>query len=103
VKILERKAARLRKQTGNPRLRPRAQRDEKMTRPKYVVDMMIRPMRMLFSSPIVLVISFYMALTYGLSYLIVTTLAEVMQQTYHLGEGPLGITFLGRGTYIIRD
>ncbi|KAE8360271.1 major facilitator superfamily domain-containing protein [Aspergillus caelatus] len=61
-----------------------------------ILKSIVRPMRLLFSSPVVLVMSLYTALTYGISYLILTTLAEVMQRTYGFGDGPVGITFLGR-------
>ncbi|KAB8264379.1 major facilitator superfamily domain-containing protein [Aspergillus pseudonomiae] len=61
-----------------------------------ILKSIVRPARILFSSPVVLVTSLYTALTYGISYLILTTLAEIMQKTYGFGEGPVGITFLGR-------
>ncbi|OGM46052.1 putative bicyclomycin resistance protein [Aspergillus bombycis] len=46
-----------------------------------VLKSFARPARLLFSSPVVLVTSLYTALTYGISYLILTTLAEIMQKT----------------------
>ncbi|KAJ5113336.1 bicyclomycin resistance protein [Penicillium angulare] len=56
----------------------------------------LRPVRLLFSSPVVLVTSLFTSLIYGFSYLILTTLAEIMQETYGFGSGPVGLTFLGR-------
>ncbi|KAF3388089.1 hypothetical protein DPV78_012028 [Talaromyces pinophilus] len=91
VKILQRKAARLRKETGNENFQSAQQEDMQL------LGTLIQPMRILFSSAIVFVISFYTALTYGISYVILTTLAEIMQETYRVGEGPLGLLFLGRG------
>lgn len=61
-----------------------------------ILQSIVRPVRLLFSSPVVLVMSLYTAITYGISYLILTTLAEIMQKTYGFGDGPVGITFLGR-------
>ncbi|OOF90212.1 hypothetical protein ASPCADRAFT_135365, partial [Aspergillus carbonarius ITEM 5010] len=57
---------------------------------------LLRPVRLLFSSPVVLVTSLYTALTYGISYLILTTLSEVMHDIYNFSQGPVGLTFLGR-------
>lgn len=64
----------------------------------------LRPVRLLFSSPVVLVTSLFTSLVYGFSYLILTTLAEIMQETYGFSSGSAGLTFLGRGNtlpYII--
>ncbi|KAJ6008512.1 bicyclomycin resistance protein [Penicillium herquei] len=41
----------------------------------------LRPVRLLFSSPVVLVTSLFTSLVYGFSYLILTTLAENMEET----------------------
>ncbi|GAM40911.1 hypothetical protein TCE0_041r13627 [Talaromyces pinophilus] len=90
VKILQRKASRLRKETGNENFQSAQQENTQL------LGTLIQPMRILFSSAIVFVISFYTALTYGISYVILTTLAEIMQETYRVGEGPLGLLFLGR-------
>ncbi|KAB8217697.1 major facilitator superfamily domain-containing protein [Aspergillus novoparasiticus] len=70
--------------------------DHPSTPRDIILQSIVRPVRLLFSSPVVLVMSLYTALTYGISYLILTTLAEIMQKTYGFGEGPVGITFLGR-------
>ncbi|KAE8331001.1 hypothetical protein BDV39DRAFT_169754 [Aspergillus sergii] len=43
-----------------------------------ILQSIVRPVRLLFSSPAVLVMSLYTALRYGISYLILTTLAEIM-------------------------
>ena len=94
VKILQRKTERLRKETGNQSLRSKHQEAVNAT---SVVPSLTRPVRMMFCSPIVFLISFYTALTYGLSYLIFTTLTETMERTYNFGQGVVGLAFLGRG------
>ena len=94
VKILNRKADRLRRETGNDGLRSKHQD----TVNRYSFPQSIkRPIQMLFLSPVVIIIALYTAITYGLSYLILTTLTEVMQNTYGFGQGAVGLTFLGRG------
>lgn len=95
VVILKRKCERQQKLTGNNSLRSKYQdATDKVTFTMSVT----RPLQMLFFSPVVFLASFYTALTYDLSYLILTTLTEVMQSTYGFSQGLVGLTFLGRGT-----
>lgn len=92
VKILQRKALRLQKRTGNSLLRSK---HHSTTERNSFLNSMKRPMKMLFLSPIVLIVSWYTALTYGLSYLIITTLTEIMERSYGFGQGIVGLSFLG--------
>ena len=94
VEILERKVKRLQTSTGNPLLRSRYHDAAERQSP---LRAMKRPLKMLLFSPIVFIIYFYTALTYGLSYLILTTLTDIMESTYGFGEGVVGLSFLGRG------
>lgn len=96
VKILQRKTKRLRKETGKQSLQSKHQEVINAT---SVVQSLTRPLRMMFCSPIVFIISFYTALTYGLSYLILTTLTEIMERTYNFGQRVVGPAFLGRGMF----
>ena len=94
VVILERRAKRLRRETGSQLLRSRYQ---KTSDANTVARSFTRPVRLLFSSPIVFIVSVYMALVYGLSFLILTTLTPIMQGIYGFSEGTVGLMFLGRG------
>ena len=58
---------------------------------------MIRPLRMLFSSPVILVLSIYMALVYGYLYIVLTTMTDVFENNYGLSRGSSGLAFLGLG------
>lgn len=93
TKILEKRAERLRRETGNLYHRSRHQIKGDI----LFARSMTRPMRIMFKSPIVFIISFYTALTYGLSYLILTTLTTVMEDNYRFNEGNVGYLFVGRG------
>ena len=95
VKILHRKTERLKTETGDPSLRSKHHETVDAT---SVLQSLTRPMKMLFCAPIVFMISFYTALSYGISYLILTTLTEIMQTTYHFNQGVVGLSFLGCGT-----
>lgn len=61
--LLERKAERLRKETGNMNLRSRL--DHGLAKKDYIIRSLVRPMKMLIFSPIVLILSMYMAIVYG--------------------------------------
>jgi len=93
--LLERKAKRLRKETGNLELRSKL---ASPFTPKEVFKMsIIRPMKMLCLSPIVLALSTFMAVVYGYLYLLFTTLTGVFENMYHFSPGSVGLTYLGIG------
>ncbi|OTA68720.1 bicyclomycin resistance protein [Hypoxylon sp. EC38] len=93
--ILEKKAAKLRKETGNSLLRSKL--DAGLSPRDYFKRGIIRPFRMLFLSPIVAITSLYMAVTYGYLYLMFTTITEVFQEYYHFSTSTVGLAFLGLG------
>ena len=93
--LLERRAARLRKETGNPLLRSRL--DPGIPKTQFFVRAIVRPTKMLLFSPIVLTLSIYMAIIYGYLYLLFTTLAQVFEGVYHFSQGNVGLAFLGIG------
>ena len=98
VKILRRKAQRLREETGNQSLRSKHQ---DAIDASSIVQSLTRPVGLMFCAPIVFIISFYTALSYGLSYLILTTLTKIMESTYNFGQGVVGLAFLGCGMYTL--
>ena len=57
---------------------------------------LLRPLKMLFSSPILLIVSFYIAVSYGLGYLLITTMTPIFQGLYGLSLGDVGWAFVGR-------
>ena len=57
----------------------------------------IRPTKLLFLSPIVLLLSLFIGVTYGYLYLLFTTITEVFEKTYNFSEGVVGLTYLGLG------
>lgn len=93
--LLERRAKRLRKETGNPDLRSRLHPD--IPTREFFVRAIVRPTKMLLFSPIVLVLSIYMAIVYGYLYLLFTTIGLVFEETYHFSQGSVGLSFLGIG------
>ena len=86
--ILHKKAKLMRKQTGNNAYR--AEGEEGVDQPviKKVASVMGRSFAMLFTQPIVQVMSIYMAFSYGVLYLGLSTLAELYNKP--VSEGGYG-------------
>ena len=57
---------------------------------------LLRPVRMCFLSPMLFVVSFQIATTYGSEYLLLTTIAPVFRELYGLSLGEVGWAFMGR-------
>ncbi|CAL3970828.1 hypothetical protein PZA11_007249 [Diplocarpon coronariae] len=93
--LLEAKAAALRKKYCDPSYRS-----------KYALDLpprtifaraILRPMKLLFLSPIVSLMSLHVAFVYGLLYLLFTTFTSVFMGIYGFSAGSAGLSFLGLG------
>ena len=95
VVILERKAHRLRKETGHKRLRSAL--ESNITGRELLFLSLKRPFKLLFISPIVLALSVLMGINYAYLYLCFTTFPIVFQRVYHFSEGISGLAYLGLG------
>lgn len=96
VILLERKAARLRKETGNENLTS-ALAGVKRKPSEVFARSIIRPIRLLFLSPIVGSFSIYQGIAYGFMYLLFTTFPLVFRIQYGFSTGTIGLTYLGMG------
>lgn len=97
--LLARKAAHLRKETGNQNLRSVLAKD---IPPKEIfIRAISRPMKMLFLSPIVSLMSLYIAINYGILYLFFTTITFVFEGKYHFSSGAVGLSYIGVGVGMI--
>ncbi|KAK1827332.1 major facilitator superfamily domain-containing protein [Podospora conica] len=95
--ILERRTAALRKSTGNPSLRSQyAALVSTSTAEKFKIAA-IRPMKLLFTVPIVSLMALYVAVAYGMLYMLFATFSFVYSQNYGFDEGANGTTFLPAG------
>lgn len=95
VILLQRKTDRLRRETGNQDLRSKL--DRGLTPTQKFRQAIVRPTKMLLFSPIVFLLSFYMAIVYGYLYLLFTTITSVYERDYHWSSGVAGLSFLGIG------
>lgn len=93
--ILERKAKKLRKETGNPNLRSKFDLQLKPT--KLFIMAIVRPTKLMFLSPICGLMSLYMAFVYAILYLLFTTFTFVFEDNYHFSQGTVGLVYIGCG------
>ncbi|PYI00744.1 MFS general substrate transporter [Aspergillus sclerotiicarbonarius CBS 121057] len=93
--ILERKAARLRKETGNPNLR--SVHDHGKQTSEVLLSALARPIKLLAKSPIVLLMVLFAAITYGYLYLMFTTITSIFEDVYGFSTGLAGLAYLGFG------
>ncbi|KAL9079935.1 MAG: hypothetical protein Q9157_001227 [Trypethelium eluteriae] len=95
VTILRRKVAHARKKTGDGSLRPKE--DLALSRGLLLGRALVRPLKIMCLSPIVILLALYTAIVYGVQYLIMTTITETFEDAYGFKEGPVGHSFLGLG------
>jgi multidrug resistance protein len=97
--LMQRKTAQLQNELSRPELR--SCYDEVDSKPRSKVTILrtgiIRPLKMLFRSPIVFIMSIYMAVVYGLLYLLFTTITEVFITSYHWAPEICGLAYIPMG------
>ena len=95
VAILERKTQRMIRETGNQNL-VSALHDPTLPRELFK-RAIVRPVKMLIRSPIVLLLLIYTSVLFGYLYLFLTTFTRVFQEQYGFDIGITGLTYLGLG------
>ena len=105
--VLVEKASELRRRTLNWGIHAKQEEIEVDFR-ELVTKNFSRPLRLLATEPIVLLISIYMAFIYGLLYLFLTAYPIVFQQIHHFNPGVGGLPYFGMvfgmllaGAYIV--
>lgn len=92
--ILVEKASQLRRHTKNWGIHAKQEEIEIDFR-ELVTKNFSRPMRLLFTEPIVFLLSLYMAFIYGILYLFLTAYPLVFQGVYGMSAGVGGLPFFG--------
>jgi len=92
--ILISKAAELRRRTKNWGIHAKQEEIEIDFR-ELITKNFSRPMRLLFTEPIVLLLSIYMAFIYGLLYLFLTAYPIVFQEIHGMSGGVGGLPYFG--------
>ncbi|SJX66255.1 probable FLR1-Putative H+ antiporter involved in multidrug resistance [Sporisorium reilianum f. sp. reilianum] len=94
--ILYRRARRLRKVTGNDKLRTKGEIfSASLTGKELALMTFVRPFVLSFTQPIVLGINFHIGLVYGILYAWFEAFPIVFVQTYGFNYGELGLAFMG--------
>ena len=99
--LLQRKAAKLRKETGDPKYYTEFDNsDRRIT--NILGRALYRPFRLLLTQPIIQVIAAYMAYLYGMMYLLLSTFPGLWTGPYHeaVGVGSLNYISLGVGFFL---
>ncbi|KAI0761141.1 MFS general substrate transporter [Irpex lacteus] len=91
--ILKRRAVALRKETGDKNICTE-QELFKVPFSQMMQDTLIRPFEMLVTEPILLLLSMYIALIYGLLYAFFFSFPVVFGDDYHWNDGLVGLTFI---------
>ena len=87
-----RRAAKLRKETGNQRYRARAEA-ERATIPILIKNSLTRPLFMLFTEPIVTVFSLWISFLWGFMYMLLESIGLVTE-LHSYTPGQTGLVFL---------
>lgn len=93
--LLEQKTRRLRKETGNLKLVPKNHANQ--TPREMLLHAVLRPTKMLVFSPVVLFLSLYAAVLFGLIFLLFATFPSVFGELYGFNAGMAGLAYLGLG------
>ncbi|KAL9098518.1 MAG: hypothetical protein Q9163_005835 [Psora crenata] len=92
--ILLRRAARLRKLTGDERLRSQSEMDQAGIKPsKVLVDAFIKPLEITIKDPSIAFVNVYTALVYGIYYSFFEVFPLVYPVYYNFSPGIIGVLF----------
>ncbi|KAF7985297.1 hypothetical protein HWV62_6461 [Athelia sp. TMB] len=92
--LLVRKAARMRKETGEPRYYAHTERLAKQTLAQTLNNTLARPFRVLVREPMLIAITVYMSFVYGCLYLLFEAYPIVFTEMHGFNAGVSGLMFL---------
>ncbi|KAF7325322.1 putative transporter [Mycena venus] len=95
--ILEKRAAKLRKETGDERYQSVLKKKD-VTPKQVFMRAIVRPLKMLFLQPIITMMCVYISLLYGILYLLFTTFTFVYEEVYGFSSVGAGLSFIASGT-----
>lgn len=96
-KLIERKTARLRKELGRDDLRSCYDNNLHQSATRTMMNGLVRPVKLLFLSPLVFFVSLYIAFVYGVLYLLFTTIPTVFEETYNFEVRLTGLVYIAMG------
>ncbi|KAF4806296.1 Efflux pump rdc3 [Colletotrichum siamense] len=93
--LLKHKASRLRKETGNQDIRSRLEQESPISQKLRLAA--LRPIKLLVTTPVVTLNALYIAVSYGILYLLIATFTFVFKEHYGFDEASSGLSFLPAG------
>lgn len=99
VPILRRKAARLRRETGNPSLRTAFDSGSSERSWEHIAESVLRPAAVLKSSFVLQIMSFYGSFLFSYFYVMSTTLPALLQNGYDFTPAATGLAFITFSMY----
>ncbi|KAM0250215.1 hypothetical protein ACHAQJ_008708 [Trichoderma viride] len=93
--LLERKASRLRKETGNPNYRSKLASDLDLQ--ALVIRSIMRPSKMLMLCPIVTASGVYICVLYSIIYIFFSTSSIIFKEVYNFSTFNSGLVFIACG------
>jgi MFS family permease len=100
VTILRRRAARLRKETGNSMLRTAFDADNDQTNLSAVWESVMRPTVVFCGSGVLQIMSLFGAVAFTYFYIMSTTLPDILEGMYHLQPAQMGSAFICFSKYL---
>lgn len=94
--LIARKVRRLQKETGNIELYNSLE-DRTINDAERLKTALVRPIKILFLLPPVFIMSLYIAVVFGIMYLLFSTITFVFGQQYDFSTGTVGLAFLPTG------
>ncbi|KAI0419237.1 major facilitator superfamily domain-containing protein [Xylaria grammica] len=95
--LIHRKTILLRKELGQSSLRSCYEDSNHQSTSRVLLTGLIRPLKMLALSPIVFLLSLYIAFVFGVVYLLYTTIPTVFEETYGFDVNLTGLVYLSLG------
>jgi hypothetical protein len=95
--LISRKTARLREELDRDDLESCYNTRGHQTKAQTLRTSLVRPFKLMFTSPIVFFLSMYIAFIFGVVYLLYTTLPTVFQDKYKFNTGETGIPYIALG------
>ncbi|TDL23740.1 MFS general substrate transporter [Rickenella mellea] len=91
--LLTRVARKMRRKTGDPRWRARAE-DERGSLSHLIYISCTRPLRLLLTEPVVASFSLWISFAWGILYALIESVSPAFKQLHHFNQGETGTAFL---------
>lgn len=99
--LLKRKANKLRKETGNNNLHTIYEIADGESKLGKIWLCMVRPVKLLFTHPMIVGLGSFMAFTYGFMYLMIVTFPEIFGEQYGYSKSTTGLMYIPMGVGFI--